>query len=59
MVRQGRRAYVSYSREKALAQASSRPLAASAPASVAGKVPWDDLEPVTGGEFSADQLDLA
>jgi uncharacterized protein (TIGR02099 family) len=59
MVRQGRRAYVSYSREKALAQASGRPLAASAPASSSsGKVPWDDLEPVTGGELSADHLDL-
>ena len=58
-VRQGRRAYVSYTREKALAQASGHALAASAPASTAtGKVPWDDLEPVTGGELSADHLDL-
>ena len=57
--RKGRRAYVSYSREKALAQAAGRALAASAPASrSSGKVPWDDLEPVTGGELSADHLDL-
>jgi uncharacterized protein (TIGR02099 family) len=55
----GRRAYVSYSREKALAQAEGRALAASEPASTAtGKVPWDDLLPVTGGELSADHLDL-
>jgi uncharacterized protein (TIGR02099 family) len=59
-VRQGRRAYVSYTREKALAEASGHALAASAPASTSsGKVPWDDLEPVTGGEFAADHLDLA
>ena len=57
--RQGRRAYVSYSREKAIAQATGRALAASAPASTStGKVPWDDLEPVTGGALSADHLDL-
>ena len=58
-VRSGRRAYVSYTREKALAQAAGRALAASAPASTSsGKVPWDDLEPVTGGALSADHLDL-
>ncbi len=59
VVRLGRRGYVSYSREKALAQAAGRALAASAPASTSsGKVPWDDLEPVTGGALSADHLDL-
>ena len=59
VVRLGRRAYVSYSREKALAQAAGRALAASAPASTStGKVPWDDLEPVTGGALYADHLDL-
>jgi uncharacterized protein (TIGR02099 family) len=59
MVRMGRRAYVSYSRERALAQAAGRAPPASAPASTSsGKVPWDDLEPVTGGELSADHLDL-
>ena len=57
--RNGRRAYVSYNREKALAQAEGRALAASAPASTStGKVPWDDLEPVTGGQLSADHLDF-
>jgi len=56
----GRRAYVSYTREKALAQAEGRALPASAPASNStGKVPWDDLQPVTGGTLSADHLDLA
>ncbi len=56
----GRRAYVSYSREKAIAQAAGRALAASAPASTSsGKVPWDDLEPVTGGTLAADRVDLA
>ena len=60
VVRLGRRAYVSYSREKALAQAAGRALAPSGRASSSsGKVPWDDLEPVTGGELSADHLDLA
>ena len=60
VVRQGRRAYVSYSRDKALAQAAGRAPSPSARASSSsGKVPWDDLEPVTGGEFSADHLDLA
>ena len=55
----GRRAYVSYSREKALAEAEGRALAASAPASTStGKVPWDDLDPVTGGALAADRLDL-
>jgi len=58
VVRQGRRAYVSYSREKALAQAEGRALTESPRASSSsGKVPWDDLEPVTGGELSADHLD--
>jgi uncharacterized protein (TIGR02099 family) len=59
VVRQGRRAYVSLSREKALAQAEGRAPAESPRASSSsGKVPWDDLEPVTGGELSADHLDL-
>ena len=57
--RQGRRAYVSYTREKALAQASGRALTEAARASSAsGRVPWDDLEPVTGGQVAADHLDL-
>ena len=57
--RQGRRAYVSYTREKALALASGRAMTEAARASSAsGKVPWDDLEPVTGGELAADHLDL-
>lgn len=60
VMRLGRRAYVSYSREKALAEAAGHALAASAPASTSsGKVPWDDLDPVTGGTLSADHLDLA
>ncbi len=55
----GRRAYVSRTREKALAQAAGRALPASGPASrAAGKVPWDDREPVTGGTLFADHLDL-
>jgi len=59
-MRQGRRAYVSYTREKALAEASGRALPGPAPASTStGKLPWDDLEPVTGGALSADHLDLA
>ena len=60
VTRPGRRAYVSLTREKALAEASGQALAASAPASSSssGKVPWDDLEPVTGGTLSADHLDL-
>ena len=59
VVKMGRRAYVSYTREKALAEAAGHALAASAPASNStGKVPWDDLEPVTGGTLSADHLDL-
>ena len=59
VVKIGRRAYVSYTREKALAAAAGRPLPASAPASSStGTVPWDDLAPVTGGALSADHLDL-
>ena len=55
----GRHAYVSYSREKAIAQAEGRALPPPPRASSSsGKVPWDDLEPVTGGEVSADHLDL-
>ena len=60
VVRQGRRAYVSYTREKALAEAAGHALSAAPRASSSsGKVPWDDLEPVTGGALSADHLDLA
>ena len=60
VVREGRRAYVSYTREKALAEAAGHALSAAPRASSSsGKVPWDDLEPVTGGALSADHLDLA
>ena len=56
----GRRAYVSYTREKALAQAEGRaPPVSAAASNASGKVPWDDLQPVTGGSLSADHLDLA
>ena len=58
--RRGRRAWVSYTRERALAEASGRAMTQAARASSAsGKVPWDDLAPVTGGELAADHLDLA
>ena len=60
VIKPGRRAYVSHTREKALAEAAGHALEASAHASSSsGKVPWDDLEPVTGGTLSADHLDLA
>jgi uncharacterized protein (TIGR02099 family) len=60
IVKPGRRAYVSHTRDKALAEAAGHAPDPSARASSSsGKVPWDDLEPVTGGTLSADHLDLA
>lgn len=55
----GRRAFVSRHRDEAIAQAAHAPVPASAPRSATGAVPWDDLEPVTGGQLAADHLDLA
>ena len=61
VVKMGRRAFVSRHRDEAMAQAAGRPVApASAPVRASsGNVPWDDLAPITGGELSADHLDLA
>ena len=55
----GRRAFVSRHRDEAIAQAAHAPVPASAPRTSTGTVPWDDLEPVTGGQLAADHLDLA
>ena len=56
----GLRAFVSRHRDDAMAAAAGHPVPASAPTPLStGTVPWDDLTPVTGGELSADHLDLA
>jgi uncharacterized protein (TIGR02099 family) len=61
VVKMGRRAFVSRHRDEAMAQAAGHPVpAASAAASgPAGRVPWDNVAPVTAGQVSADHLDLA
>ena len=58
VVKMGRRAFVSGHRDRALAEAAGRPVAAASTAASAG-VPWDTTAPVTGGQFSVDHLDLA
>ena len=61
VVKMGRRAFVSRHRDEAIAGAAGHPVAAASTASAAtpGRVPWDTLAPVTGGQLSADHLDLA